>query len=177
MNEIELQAARLERFKAAIDKVTDGNKTVFGKKLGYKDGAFVRQMLSGERAITDKTVRVIQGLPGMKGWFNESAESTESTAENSKTNENETVNPPIKGHISPLSNEAEALISIIRLVDAVGEPVRKLFLAHGEMLSLAVNLIERKDASTGHISLAEIKERARSLYEKSRGQDGERRAG
>jgi hypothetical protein len=69
MNELELQAERIELLLAAIKVIADGNKTLFGKKLGYADGAFVRQMLSGDRAITEKTIRAIESLPKMRGWF------------------------------------------------------------------------------------------------------------
>ncbi|MBR8084607.1 MULTISPECIES: S24 family peptidase [Burkholderia cepacia complex] len=69
MNELELARARIAALKAAIDKLCDGNKSAFGRRLGYKDGAFVRQMLSGERPISEKTIRAIEGLAGMRGWF------------------------------------------------------------------------------------------------------------
>lgn len=43
--------------------------SAFGRLLGYRDGAFVRQMLSGNRAVSDKTVRAVEALRGMEGWF------------------------------------------------------------------------------------------------------------
>lgn len=76
MNEIELGRLRVDLLRAAIKKKTtctpkrpDGNQTEFGKLLGYKDGAHVRQMLSGERPVSEKTIRLIEDLPGMAGWF------------------------------------------------------------------------------------------------------------
>lgn len=69
MNEIELNEFRIARLAAAVDHVSKGNKTDFGRRLGYKDGAFVRQMLSGIRPVTEKTVWAIEAMPGMKGWF------------------------------------------------------------------------------------------------------------
>ncbi|NGT18599.1 S24 family peptidase [Achromobacter insolitus] len=69
MNEIELNEFRIARLSAAVDHVSKGNKTDFGRRLGYKDGAFVRQMLSGIRPVTEKTVWAIEAMPGMKGWF------------------------------------------------------------------------------------------------------------
>ncbi|MBA9854460.1 hypothetical protein DEE91_00915 [Ralstonia pickettii] len=69
MNEKEIQEWRVQRLKAAVDKVADGNVTAFGKRLGYKDGAFVRQMLSGNRPVSEKTIRTIEELPGMSQWF------------------------------------------------------------------------------------------------------------
>jgi SOS-response transcriptional repressor LexA len=69
MNELELAQARIAALQAAIDKLCDGNKSAFGRRLGYKDGAFVRQMISGERPVTEKTIRAIEAIPGMRGWF------------------------------------------------------------------------------------------------------------
>lgn len=69
MNEIELNEFRIGRLSAAVDHVSNGNKTDFGRRLGYKDGAFVRQMLSGMRPVTEKTIWAIEAMPGMKGWF------------------------------------------------------------------------------------------------------------
>ncbi|MDF3851378.1 S24 family peptidase [Achromobacter denitrificans] len=69
MNEIELNEFRIGRLDAAVEQVSKGNKTDFGRRLGYKDGAFVRQMLTGIRPVTEKTIRAIEAMPGMKGWF------------------------------------------------------------------------------------------------------------
>ncbi|ANY17286.1 repressor [Bordetella pseudohinzii] len=69
MNEVELNEFRMSRLLAAVEHVSKGNKTDFGRRLGYKDGAFVRQMLSGIRPVTEKTVWAIEAMPGMKGWF------------------------------------------------------------------------------------------------------------
>src|SRR3546814_8788590 len=71
MDDSDLSTFRTERLQEAIVRVSSGNKTAFGRKLGFKDGAFIRQMLNGERAITEKTVRAIESLQGMKGWRSE----------------------------------------------------------------------------------------------------------
>ena len=76
MNEVELNEFRMGRLAAAVDHLSQGNKTDFGRRLGYKDGAFVRQMLSGIRPVTEKTIWAIESMPGMKGWFD--GEGTES---------------------------------------------------------------------------------------------------
>jgi hypothetical protein len=73
MNEIELARLRAELLEAAIQKVTGGNQTEFGRRLGYKDGAFVRQMISGTKPVSEKTIRKIESLPGMGGWFSGSS--------------------------------------------------------------------------------------------------------
>lgn len=69
MNEVELNEFRIARLSAAVDHISQGNKTDFGRRLGYKDGAFVRQMISGIRPVTEKTIWSIESMPGMKGWF------------------------------------------------------------------------------------------------------------
>jgi len=74
MNELELQRYRAARMEAAIEKFSAGNKSEFGRRLGYKDGAFIRQMLSGDRPIREKTISAIEALPGMRGWFSDGAQ-------------------------------------------------------------------------------------------------------
>ncbi|WP_080426191.1 helix-turn-helix transcriptional regulator [Burkholderia ubonensis] len=71
MNEIELNHRRVALLRAAIDKIDGGNVTAFGRRLGYKDGAFIRQMLSERRTVSEKTIRAVESLPGMIGWFND----------------------------------------------------------------------------------------------------------
>lgn len=65
----QVQAFRLKRLAAALDKKFEGNRSEFGRALGYRDGAFIRQMLAGTRPVTEKTVQSIEALPGMAGWF------------------------------------------------------------------------------------------------------------
>ncbi len=69
MKIIQLNDLRVKRLQDAIDHLDNGNVTAFGKRLGYKDGAFIRQMLSGTRNVTEKTVRAIEAIPGMGFWF------------------------------------------------------------------------------------------------------------
>lgn len=67
MNESEIQVKRIERLAAMVER--EGGKAAAGRKLGYRDGAFVGQMLRGERPITEKTVLAVHGLSGYAGWF------------------------------------------------------------------------------------------------------------
>jgi hypothetical protein len=69
MDEAELILWRIERLQAAIDQLDDGNKSAFARRFGYVDGAFIRQMLSGKRPITDKFIRKVEAQRGMDGWF------------------------------------------------------------------------------------------------------------
>lgn len=71
MEEHQIQAWRIERLAAMVER--EGGKAPAGRKLGYKDGAFVGQMLRGERPITEKTVLSVHALSGYAGWFNEGA--------------------------------------------------------------------------------------------------------
>lgn len=65
----QLRQYRVERLAAALAHKFDGNRSEMGRALGYKDGAFIRQMLSEARPISEKTVQAIESLPGMSGWF------------------------------------------------------------------------------------------------------------
>lgn len=67
MDEKAIQAWRAKRLEAMVDR--EGGKAATGRKLGYRDGAFVGQMLRGERPITEKTVMFVHSLPGYAGWF------------------------------------------------------------------------------------------------------------
>ena len=69
MNDVEIADFRRKRLLEAIEHVSTGDRTAFARRLGYKDGAFIRQMLSGTRAISERTVNKIERLPGMRGWF------------------------------------------------------------------------------------------------------------
>ena len=69
MDETALQLHRRQRLELAAVRLTGGNVTALGRLLGYRDGAFVRQMLSGNRSVSDKTVRAVESLRGMEGWF------------------------------------------------------------------------------------------------------------
>lgn len=69
----QLQQYRVERLAAALAHKFDGNRSEMGRALGYKDGAFIRQMLSEARPISEKTVQAIEALPGMSDWFSPAA--------------------------------------------------------------------------------------------------------
>lgn len=62
-----LQQWRRERLRALAKKL--GGNAPLGRALGYRDGAFVGQMISGVRPITEKTVTAAEQLPGARGWF------------------------------------------------------------------------------------------------------------
>jgi hypothetical protein len=48
---------------------TKGGRAALGRLLGLTSGAFIRQMIDGERPITEKTIKALQGLEGCAGWF------------------------------------------------------------------------------------------------------------
>ena len=72
----ERQKWRQERLEALAAKI--GTKAELGRLLGYKDGAFVGQMISGLRPITEKTIEAAEKLRGpdgrsFAGWFAQGA--------------------------------------------------------------------------------------------------------
>ena len=79
MDEALLAEQRRELLSKAIDRLTQGDRSAFGRRLGFKDGAFIRQMLNGSRVVSEKTVRLVESIPGMHGWFTQ-AEGTQPPA-------------------------------------------------------------------------------------------------
>jgi len=67
---------RKERLQALVDQKFGGSKAELGRALGYKDGAFVGQMLRGDRPISEKTIEQIHGLPAGKNWFSAQSSGT-----------------------------------------------------------------------------------------------------
>lgn len=63
---------RANRLQALLDHADfGGNKTTLGEALGFKSGAYVRQMIAMERPITEKRVDQIRGAK-FRGWFDSS---------------------------------------------------------------------------------------------------------
>lgn len=71
---------RIERLQAAIDKLDEGNLQAFGRRMGWKDGSYVGQMLRGSRPITEKLIQRIEEIRGMAGWFDPEIELSEQGA-------------------------------------------------------------------------------------------------
>lgn len=69
MTDDDLQQSRAQRLADLLRIKYLGNKTSLGVALGYTSGAFVRQMIEGERPITEKTIAKIHALPGCDGWM------------------------------------------------------------------------------------------------------------
>jgi hypothetical protein len=67
-----VQTYRRARLAALLEHAEfGGNKTTLGGAIGYKNGAFIRQMIDGERPITEKTIAKLTAIRGGKfaGWF------------------------------------------------------------------------------------------------------------
>lgn len=59
------------RRRLALLAAEKGGKAALGRMLGYKDGAFVGQMIDGHRPITEKTIAAAEALPGARHWFDQ----------------------------------------------------------------------------------------------------------
>jgi phage repressor protein C with HTH and peptisase S24 domain len=58
---------RIQRLQALVDRF--GGKAALGRAMGQGSGAFIGQMLRGERAVSEKTVMAAERLPGCHRWF------------------------------------------------------------------------------------------------------------
>lgn len=74
MSEEEVQEFRRARLADLLSSADfGGSKVELGRALGYSSGAFIRQLLEGERPIREKTVAAIEQIKGAKfsGWFSQ----------------------------------------------------------------------------------------------------------
>jgi phage repressor protein C with HTH and peptisase S24 domain len=62
------QRHRRQRLEALLLQ-HGGNKTSFAHRLGLRDAAYLRQMLTGLRPISEKQVEKIEDAFNEKGWF------------------------------------------------------------------------------------------------------------
>lgn len=69
MDEAELLLWRVERLRAAIDKLEDGNISAFGRRMGYEDGSYIGQMLRGTRPVAEKFIRKFEEEQSLPDWF------------------------------------------------------------------------------------------------------------
>lgn len=67
MDQDDPYAWRRERLAALAQR--RGGNAALGRELGYRDGAFIGQMIRGLRPITEKTVAQAEALPGAADWF------------------------------------------------------------------------------------------------------------
>jgi hypothetical protein len=58
---------RRNRLRIAAERI--GGKTALGRRVGYRDGAFIGQMLRGERPITEKTLDALRRVPEVADLF------------------------------------------------------------------------------------------------------------
>lgn len=66
------QPYRIQRLQALLDHVDfGGNMSALGTALGYDSGAYIRQMLKGDRKILEKFLAKVDAAQGGKyrGWF------------------------------------------------------------------------------------------------------------
>lgn len=84
----EIAEWRRARLQALATKL--GGNAALGRKLDYKDGAFVGQMIGGHRPITEKTIAAVEALPGYAGWFDTDPSNVKA-------------GPPMKGKVPLIS--------------------------------------------------------------------------
>ena len=87
MSETDTNTVRQQRLAALVEAI--GGKAPLGRMLGYRDGAFISQMVSGIRPITEKTVEACEALPGYAGWF-------------TRHERNQSLSPELLNHLAKL---------------------------------------------------------------------------
>lgn len=72
-DDLTLDEWRAQRLQEAVNELDGGNKTRFGKRLGYEDGSYIRQMIQLKRPITEKFILMFEAQTNRPGWFDRPA--------------------------------------------------------------------------------------------------------
>lgn len=64
---MDISEHRKARLAALAQK--HGGNAALGRKLEFRDGAYIGQMIKGQRPITEKFIAAAEKLPGCNGWF------------------------------------------------------------------------------------------------------------
>lgn len=67
--ELSIDEWRAKRLEAAVDELDGGNKTQFGKRMGYGSGRYIQMMITMDRPITEKFIMSFEDKTGLVGWF------------------------------------------------------------------------------------------------------------
>lgn len=60
-----------ERLIEAVDKECGGNADAFGRKLGYTNGGYIREIIRNVKPVRESLIDRVHGLPGYEGWFSD----------------------------------------------------------------------------------------------------------
>ena len=67
-----LQDERLrKRLQEAVDHFAGGSADLFGRKLGYTNGGYIRELLRGPKPVRGAVIERMDAVEGMGGWFDD----------------------------------------------------------------------------------------------------------
>lgn len=118
------QEHRRQRLEALLEHADfAGNKAALGRALGLTSGAYVRQLVAGERPVTEKLVSKIEAMHGgrYRGWFARRSAAAQPSAEELAHL------AQIRALSEPARQMLAAYIVKLRAMDAAGEDEAPLF--------------------------------------------------
>lgn len=65
----ELDAKLRARLIEAVDALTNGNADAFGRRLGYTNGGYIREIIRNVKPVRESLIDRVHALPGYEGWF------------------------------------------------------------------------------------------------------------
>lgn len=59
------------RLREAVEKFDGGNADAFGRRIGYMNGGYIREVLAGRngKRVREKLIDRVHARPEMRGWF------------------------------------------------------------------------------------------------------------
>jgi hypothetical protein len=64
---------RAQRLKEAVKQLANDNHNEFGRRMGYKNGDYIRQMIAMRRPISEKFMWKFEEVTGLNDWFDPAA--------------------------------------------------------------------------------------------------------
>lgn len=58
-----------QRLAEAVERFSEGSADDFGRKIGYANGGYVREALSGKKPVREALIERVHGTAPMRGWF------------------------------------------------------------------------------------------------------------
>lgn len=108
---------RVRRLDIACERM--GGKAALGRALGYKDGAFVGQMLRGDRPITEKTIAALLAIQKVSDLFSFTAH-----AEGLASSANGDVSAAGAGESSASRQEVASKVTLVQALQVVAEALQ-----------------------------------------------------
>lgn len=58
-----------KRLIEAVDRLDKGSADAFGRRLGYTNGGYIREVINGKKPVREALIERAHAAEGLRGWF------------------------------------------------------------------------------------------------------------